>query len=228
MVPGMRRALLTLALGIGVAAPAARACELALVLAVDVSGSVSPEEYRIQMDGLAAGLRDGVVTDALVAAKAEVMLVQWTGSNRQDTSIPWQSIASPEDVVALAHRIETVPRVWKNYSTAIGEALEYSMSAFTLTTACRRRVIDVSGDGRSNEGLLPEVMHADLRRAGITVNALVIETDDTDLTGYFQRHVIVGAGAFVMTANGFEEYPDRIRKKLVRETGKKLALNTRK
>ncbi|WP_342774985.1 DUF1194 domain-containing protein [Litoreibacter halocynthiae] len=37
----------------------AQACELALVLAVDVSGSVDPGEYRLQMEGLGAALGDG-------------------------------------------------------------------------------------------------------------------------------------------------------------------------
>ncbi|MEO0864759.1 MAG: DUF1194 domain-containing protein, partial [Pseudomonadota bacterium] len=52
---------------------------LALLLAVDVSGSVDKQEYRTQMDGLAAALRDGIVADALVAQRAQVALVQWTG-----------------------------------------------------------------------------------------------------------------------------------------------------
>ena len=59
------------------------ACELALVLAVDVSGSVDPKEYRIQMDGLAAGLRDGTVVEALSQQRAKVTLIQWSGSTRQ-------------------------------------------------------------------------------------------------------------------------------------------------
>ncbi len=41
-----------------------QACELALLLAVDVSGSVDATEYDIQMSGLSAGLRDGVVVEA--------------------------------------------------------------------------------------------------------------------------------------------------------------------
>ena len=60
-------------------APPALACDLALALAVDVSGSVDSTEYRIQMDGLAAGLRDPIVSEALVRGQARVMLVQWTG-----------------------------------------------------------------------------------------------------------------------------------------------------
>ena len=52
------------------------ACDLALVLAVDVSGSVDPQEYRIQMDGLAAALRNGIVAEALIDQKAKVTLIQ--------------------------------------------------------------------------------------------------------------------------------------------------------
>ncbi|WP_299353290.1 DUF1194 domain-containing protein [uncultured Shimia sp.] len=211
------------ALGFGMGGTTVAACDLALVLAVDVSGSVDREEYRIQMDGLAAGLRDGIVADALVNAKARVALVQWTGSDRQDMTVPWRPVETLQDVEALAVSIEEAPRQWRNYSTAIGEALEVSLVAMSQVQDCRRKVIDVSGDGRSNEGVAPLALRSDLRHAGITVNALVIETDDSDLTGYFRQNVIVGAGAFVVTANGFADYPARIRQKLVREVGKKLA-----
>lgn len=206
----------------------AAACELALLLAVDVSGSVSREEYRIQMDGLGAALRDGIVSEALIKAKAQVSLVQWTGESRQATSIPWQQIETFEDIEALVAKVETEPRVWRNYSTAIGQALEYSMNAFFQVPECRRKVIDVSGDGVSNEGIAPANLRADLLAANITVNALVIETDDTDLTGYFWENVIVGGGAFVVTANGFEDYPAKIRRKLVREASKQLAMGMAK
>ena len=219
----MQTKLAALVLSLGVGGNAA-ACDLALVLAVDVSGSVSREEYRIQMDGLGAALRDGIVSEALVKAKAQVSLIQWTGESRQTTSIQWQQIETFDDIEALATRVETEPRVWRNYSTAIGQALEYSMNAFFQVQTCRHKVIDVSGDGVSNEGIPPASLHADLLAADITVNALVIETDDTDLTGYFWENVIVGGGAFVVTANGFEDYPDKIRRKLVRETSKQLAL----
>lgn len=120
-------------------------CDLALILAVDVSGSVDPEEYRIQMDGLAEALRDGVVVEALMDAEAWVTLVQWTGSSRQDASISWTQMTSFAEVDAFADLVSQDPRVWRNYSTAIGEALEYSLKAFDGAPDCRRKVIDVSG-----------------------------------------------------------------------------------
>lgn len=202
---------------------ASHACDLALVLAVDVSGSVDPQEYRVQMDGLAAGLRDGIVVDALIDQRAHVTLVQWTGSSRQQQTIGWTPIASAADVAALADRIAQDPRIWRNYSTAIGEALAVSRAAFGAVPHCRRKVIDVSGDGVSNEGIAPAGQRSALRAAGITVNALAIETDQTDLTAYFFENLIVGEGAFVVTANGFEDYPEQIKRKLQRETTKQIS-----
>lgn len=199
------------------------ACDLALVLAVDVSGSVDGKEYRTQMDGLATALRDGIVQDALVDAAAQVTLVQWTGASRQAQTIGWTPINRVVDVEALALRIEEDPRKWRNFSTAIGEAVQLSAGLFDQVPQCRRKVIDVSGDGISNEGVEPREVLGAIGQRGIVVNALAIETDETDLTAYFFENLIVGEGAFVITANGFEDYPEQIRRKLQRETTKQLS-----
>lgn len=200
----------------------ALACDLALLLAVDVSGSVDPQEYRIQMDGLAAALRDGIVADALVEQRAEVALIQWTGSSRQRQTVPWTPIATYAHVLALADTIESDPRIWRNFSTAIGEALQVATGAFEPVNHCTRLVIDVSGDGISNEGIDPKTQRDALRAAEITVNAIAIETDQTDLTAYFFENLIAGPGAFVVTANGFADYPEQIKRKLQRETTRQV------
>lgn len=199
------------------------ACDLALVLAVDVSGSVDAGEYRVQMDGLAAGLRDGVVSEALVKARAQVMLMQWSGETRQDVTLPWAQLRSFSDVEALARRIEQAPRPWRNYSTAVGEALFLALDQFSEVPQCKRRVIDISGDGFSNEGVEPREAHGALAGAGVTVNAIAIEQSEPDLTAYFFENVIRGEGAFVVTAASFDDYPSRIRRKLVREVARQTA-----
>ncbi|MFZ1728246.1 MAG: DUF1194 domain-containing protein [Albidovulum sp.] len=200
------------------------ACDLALLLAVDVSGSVDAQEYRVQMEGLAEGLRDGVVSEALIKGQATVALVQWTGSSRQDLNIPWTTVTTPAELEALATRIHEQPRLWVEYSTAIGEALKFSAEVFDAAPACKRRVVDISGDGRSNEGVEPVEMHDLLRSLAITVNALVIRGDDDGLPGYFADNVIVGGNAFVVTAENYDQYPERMRRKLRRETEKPLSL----
>lgn len=204
-------------------ATAPRACELALVLAVDISGSVDQREYSIQMNGLAAALRDGIVVDALLEQQAFLTLIQWTGSNRQRQTIPWTQMQNDVDVAYFADRIENDPRIWRNYSTAIGEALIAAQAALLDVPQCRRKVVDVSGDGMSNEGIAPAALRARLTAAGIVVNALAIETDDTDLTGWFYENLIHGEGAFVVTADNFEDYPEQIKRKLQRETTRQLS-----
>lgn len=201
----------------------ALACDLALALAVDVSGSVDSSEYRIQMDGLAAGLRDPVVSEALVRGKARLMLVQWTGSSRQRVTIPWTHIDGFRTLDGFAERVATDPRVWRNFSTAIGEALEMTMNSFQDVPECKRHLIDLSGDGVSNEGVEPTEIRDLLQGQGITVNAIAIEESEPDLTAYFFENVIVGEGAFVVSAAGFEDYPERIRKKLLREVTQQTA-----
>ena len=203
---------------------APRACELALVLAVDVSGSVDSREYDVQMQGLAAALRDGIVVDALIDQQAMVTLIQWTGATRQRQTVPWTMMRTDTDVLALADRIGTDRRIWRNYSTAIGEALMAAETALEQVPQCRRKVIDVSGDGISNEGVEPVTRHSVLKDMGVVVNALAIETDEEDLTAWFFENLIMGEGAFVITANGFEDYPEQIRRKLQRETTRQLSV----
>ena len=193
------------------------ACDLALALAVDVSGSVDPSEYRLQRDGLAAALRDPVIGEALVRARARLMVVQWTGAGRQKVTVPWVQIGNFVDVEAFAARVAADRRVWRNFSTAIGEALLFTAGQFPAEPRCKRRLIDVSGDGVSNEGVPPGEVKARLAALDISVNALAIEASEPELTAYFFEHVIRGEGAFVVTAARFDDYPARIRLKLLRE-----------
>lgn len=202
----------------------ATGCDLALLLAMDISGSVDINEYRIQRDGLAAALRDPIVSEALVRAEAKVAVLQWTGRSRQLLTVDWHAVPDFDALEALAVKVETDQRMWRNFSTAVGEALSVSVDILAQVPECRRKVVDVSGDGESNEGVEPRGILPRLRAAGITVNALAIETDeDIDLTAWFFEHVITGEGAFVATAQGFEDYPRAIRDKLRRETTLQLA-----
>ncbi len=211
------------AFAIGTTIAPAAACDVALVLAVDVSGSVNPAEYTTQMRGLAEALVDPAVEEALVRGQAAVTVMQWTGSNRQDISIPWTRMKTYEDTQAMARAVADIPREWRNFSTAIGEALLVSLEMFDDVTDCERRVIDVSGDGYSNEGIPPEELHQILRDAAVTVNGLAIETDQTLLMEYFEKYLITGPGAFAVRAESYEVYPRRIRQKLLRELTKQVA-----
>lgn len=207
------------------AASDAAACDLALALAIDISGSVDRKEYAIQMDGLALALRDETVAAALVRAKASLLVLQWTGEGRQTVVLDWRAVTDHSALAAIADDITATPRRWRNYSTAIGEALQVTAQTFSApaVTGCRRRVIDVSGDGASNEGIPPRNVRALLEQSGIVVNGLAIGGSEDGLTAYYRDHVISGPGAFVITADGFEDYPKQIKRKLLRETEERFA-----
>lgn len=209
----------SLAFGAAAAAIAggASACDVALTFAVDVSSSINEQEYAVQMEGLAEALRDPIIADVLVRGQSALSVVQWSGYGQQNVSVEWTTLARPDDLDAFTAAIETAPRAWSEYPTAIGEALEFVRAAFDGAPSCTRRVIDISGDGRSNEGAGPHLQRAMLKAYDITVNALVIKDEDEALPEYFRDSVISGADAFVLTANGHSSFAETMRRKLYRE-----------
>ena len=215
--------ILTVCLGMG--APDAQACDVALVLAVDVSGSVDADEYRLQARGLSEALGDAIVSEALVKTKAVVAMVQWSGEPHQEISVPWVAIDTHEDVARLREQVAATPRAFRIYSTGIGEAIRVSLDLFaSAPRQCKRRIIDVSGDGPSNEGADPQVLRARLDAAGVSVNGLAIEGSEEGIAEYYRTRVIHGPGAFVEVARGFGDFPRAIRKKLLRELADRLAM----
>ncbi|MGI9525373.1 MAG: DUF1194 domain-containing protein [Hyphomicrobiaceae bacterium] len=197
----------------------APSCTLALALALDVSGSIDSGEYALQIEGLAAALRSQDVADAIQSAGLVYMTVlHWSGSVQQIQVVPWTRLRSASDIDDFANRILSYPRQFDKFSTAIGEALAFANAQFLeLPTPCRRRVIDVSGDGRSNEGWSPNLIRDQVVRQGVTINGLAVLANDDELLAYFRRQVIGGAGSFVISADQFEDYPSAMRRKLLRE-----------
>ena len=200
------------------AAPVAgEACDVALALTVDVSASISPTEFFLQMNGLADALADPEVADHLVAAEAARSLVQWTGTSRQKISLSWRQVRSAGDLAAFAAAVRATPRTWSVFSTAIGEALLFTAGTFGEVGFCDRFVIDVSGDGLSNEGRDVQAARDAVVASGITVNGLAIETSIRFLSRYYESHVIGGPGAFVERAADYADYGRAIRQKLLAE-----------
>jgi len=195
----------------------AQACRLALVLVVDVSGSIDPSEYRFQMDGMAEALRDPAIVEALVFGQVALSVVQWSGVGEQEQTLPWQRMLSEEAVERFAQRIERAPRRWDNSKTALGEAMAFMRRSFDAVPDCTRRVIDVSGDGMTNAGRDTATQSKAMVPDGITVNGLAIDRVGRSVTEFYRRFVITRRTGFVMTATGYSDYPRAISDKLFRE-----------
>ncbi|WP_417517196.1 DUF1194 domain-containing protein [Minwuia sp.] len=195
--------------------------DMALVLAVDTSRSVDNKEYSLQMAGMAAAFRDPSVQYAITTGAPSglaVTLVQWSASDEQEQVIPWTLLTSLEDASRLADRISRVPRAMKGGKTALGEAMAHSIGLIDqLGPIARRNVIDISGDGGSNEGRLPQVIREQARAAGIIINGIAILNEEPRLNHYFRTDVIVGTGAFIITATDYVDFARAIRMKLIRE-----------
>lgn len=217
---------LFVALALTLLAPsAARACDVALVLAVDVSGSVDAWEYRLQADGLAEALRAPDVAAAMLQARAAVSVIQWSGLEQQQVSIPWTRVQEPAQLARLAGRIATMPRAFTMGNTAVGAALDRAAAQFGPEVRdCARWVIDLSGDGDENEGFTVGQARAAALRRGITINGLAIEGVATGqaITNFYRRWVIT-PGGFVITARGHADFGRAMRVKLMRELAPPLA-----
>lgn len=212
----MLRTLVALT-GCALATPSA-GCETALVLSVDVSGSIDAGDYTLQTAGIAAALADPTVAEALVKDSVALAVVQWSGAEDQALVLGWRQMLSPQDVADFAAEALALPRAFKGSDTAVGEGLRFAMTALAAAPDCRRRVIDVSGDGQENAGFSDARARGEATRAGITVNAIAIEEQGpaSPITSYYQRWVITRDG-FVFTAHGLQDYAETLRLKLQRE-----------
>ncbi|PHQ59722.1 MAG: hypothetical protein COC03_04855 [Robiginitomaculum sp.] len=90
----------------------------------------------------------------------------------------------------------------------------------------RRRVIDISGDGANNNGENVLSARARVLDAGITINGLPIingrpsrhgNAPIQNLDKFYKDCVIGGRGAFIVVANGFNDFARAIRRKMILE-----------
>lgn len=199
------------------------ACDVALVLTIDVSGSIDRGEYRLQVEGLANALDDPDVADALVLGQVALSVVQWSGTGQQMLMLPWRRMLSPGEVDAFADRARILQRGYSGSDTAVGEAIGFAADQFGAVADCRRRVIDISGDGPQNAGAPLSQGRLAAAEAGAEINAVAIEDIGraSPITEFYRRFVITRNG-FVMTARGLDDYPRAIRAKILREIAKPL------
>lgn len=202
--------------------------DVELVLAVDLSLSMMPEELEIQRAGYAAAFRDDAVIRAMLSGlrgRVAITFVEWAGAAEQAVVVPWQQIASAEDAYLFADKISAQRRVgWKR--TSLSGALAFAAFLFEDNGfRSARRIVDISGDGPNNDGPAVTLARDAALRRGITVNGLPLMTriglmglfEIDDLDAYYRECVIGGAGAFVIPVLRWDQFAGAIRRKLVLE-----------
>lgn len=213
------------------AAPLAARAEVVdveLILAVDVSLSMSPGELAIQRDGYAAALTSEQVINAIrdgVHGRIAITYVEWAGVTVQNVVVPWTIVSSLEEAQAFAEKLTLHPSNSAR-RTSISGALTFAGDMFAESPhRGMKRVVDISGDGPNNQGGLVVPARDALVEQGITINGLPLMTtggfssvyDLADLDLYYENCVIGGPGAFMIPVNDWAQFPEAVRRKLVLE-----------
>lgn len=199
----------------------AQPVDLALVLAVDASGSVDAERFELQKQGYAAAFRNprvlGAIKGGAIGAIA-ITMVQWTGPAMHRVVVRWRRIEDAASAAAAADAIARAPRELFGGGTSLSGAITYSMRLLDeLPFEATRRVIDISGDGANNRGERPTGPRDEAIAKGITINGLPIVSLEPDLDDYYRAEVIGGPRAFVVVAENFQNFAAAIVQKLVLE-----------
>ena len=202
--------------------------DVELVIAVDVSYSMDPDEQALQRGGYVLALTSKEVLQALhqgAHGKIAITYFEWAGQSDQKILMPWRMIDGPESADAVAAEIARAP-IRRASRTSISGGLRFAKPLFD-DSGYRglRRVIDVSGDGANNAGPLVELIRDDVLAAGITINGLPImlkrpykgTMDMDNLDEYYEDCVIGGTGAFVIPIREREKFIEATRTKLVLE-----------
>jgi len=198
----------------------AQGAALALVLAVDVSASITADSYLLEHDGIARAFANPRLVDAISASPGgiEVLVLEWSDPDKIAVTVDWTRVADAPSAAAFAAAVRATRRS-SDGLTAIGPALLAAEAAFDrLPEPAERRVIDLSGDGMANFGSPPPAAARDrIVAAGIAINGLAILTDEPWLEDYYRDNLIGGPSAFVVAARTFESFADAMLRKLTQE-----------
>jgi hypothetical protein len=202
--------------------------DLQLVLAVDVSRSIDEVEAELQRRGYIEALTSDRVIDAILGGEHKriaLCYTEWAGTHYQVVVIDWTVIDSPQSARRFTEKLAEAPRTAQSW-TAVGAALAHAGARFDKSPViAKRKVIDVSGDGRTNDGPPAEQVRDLLVAQGIVINGLPVMMNrqnfgrppDLTLDKYYEDNVIGGPGSFMIVARDFADFSRAVRTKLVRE-----------
>jgi hypothetical protein len=202
-------------------AAAATEVDVALVLAMDGSGSVDDERWDLQRRGYGEALRSDAFLEAVKSGhlgRIAVTFVEWSTRNRQRQDVPWTVIEDRDTARRFAAALtEQRPRDIPGW-TSISGAIDYAARLLRESgNRAGRQVIDISGDGRSNDGRDVTAARDEAVAAGITINGLPILGVEAGLDVYYRDNVIGGAGAFLVAVEDDRSFSRAVLKKLVAE-----------
>lgn len=201
--------------------------DLALVIAVDISNSMDPEEQALQREGFVEAFRSSVVHDAIrkgMLGRIAVTYAEWAGTWTQNVLVPWTVIDGPDGAKTFADLLAAKP-ITRAPRTSVSGAIDLGVRLLGESgVEPTRRVIDISGDGANNQGRSVTEARDEAVAKGITINGLPILLkrgtsywDVADLDAYYRDCVIGGQGAFMVPVRSREQFAAAVRTKIILE-----------
>jgi len=207
--------------------------DVALVLAVDVSRSMSAEELQIQRQGYAAAISSPEVVRAIEAGlhgRIGLMMFEWANENHAREIVPWSVIATASDARDFADKV-LADTSYGQRRTSISGAIHHATTLLAeVPFEADRLVIDISGDGPNNQGTPVTLARDAAVERGYVINGLPLMTKGgigfqfniPDLDDYYRRCVIGGPTSFVIPVVEWAQFPDAVRRKLILEIGGRM------
>jgi len=203
--------------------------DLILALGIDISGSVDPDEAKLQREGYVQAFRDPEIRKAILGGpngRIGVAYYEWSDAWMQKLVIDWTLLDSEAAIDAFTAKLARAP-ISIARRTSIAGAIRYAIPLFGRAPfEAERKVLDISGDGSNNDGGLVTQARHEALKLRIVINGLPIMNDrpnpfgfpnETDLDIYYLHCVIGGPRSFVEVARNFEDFPRAVRKKLLQE-----------
>jgi hypothetical protein len=225
---------LACALELFIASASAEPVDLELVIAADVSRSVTAQEAALQREGVIQAFRSTDVTRAIemgALGKIGVVYVDWSSEYINTVVVDWHVVHDHMTATMFAEELSRAPLTW-GQRTSISSALVFATELIeTNNLSGTRRVIDISGDGPNNFGLSLAPVREETIAKGIVINGLPIIMGGNqvigsgffpNIDGYYQRCVIGGTSAFLVVARGFDDFAVAMRRKLILEISNRL------
>ncbi len=233
--------LVVLCLSLPVTADETRKVDVSLVLAIDVSSSISEGRWNLQMSGYAQAFMDAKIAELVatgVYGAIDVTAFVWAGCSSQKTIIGWTTITDSASAKAFAKKFSGVRRPFDG-NTCPAAALAFAGEQFASAPhRALKLVTDISGDGGSDvdyhcNGRV--VSTAEVRdqlvARDVTVNGLALivpndielasgSRDSVPVVQFYREEIIGGRGAFlevVLDADSQSDFVAALRKKLAKE-----------
>jgi hypothetical protein len=200
--------------------------DVLLVLAMDASGSIDADEFRLQREGIGESITHPAVLDAIAANPRRaiaIAMTEWGSPGGAALVVDWHRVTNAASAQIFANAVLTAPRSRQSYN-AIGDAIAHAAALITAAPyRATERVIDVVGDGPDMRSIIaaPDARDAAVVQ-GITINGLAIEIapvtrGNEPLHIHYEGNVMGGPGAFVMVAETRRDFARALRAKMLRE-----------